>query len=49
MKIVVTDYVWHFHDNITELPSEVIIAVITLGTTITGLMTYILKGLFNPK
>ena len=47
MRDIVIDYVGHLHSKGKEVPKEVVIAVITMGTVITGLMAHILKGLFS--
>ncbi|EJL6763120.1 hypothetical protein BVJ63_18745 [Vibrio cholerae] len=49
MKSTVNFYLYHYHILEKSAPESVIIATITLGATITGLMVIILKGLFGTK
>ncbi|KMT64951.1 hypothetical protein [Catenovulum maritimum] len=49
MKSTVNYYIYHYHLLEDHVPESVIIATITLGATITGLMVWILKGLFGSK
>lgn len=49
MQSTVNFYLYHYHILEKSAPESVIIATITLGATITGLMVIILKGLFGTK
>lgn len=49
MKDVVLDYINHFHSEGKSPPEATILAIVTLGSTVMGGMTYILKGLFGTK
>ena len=49
MRDTVNFYLYHFNVFEKNPPESVIIATITLGATITGLMVIILKGLFGGK
>lgn len=49
MRDTVDFYLYHFNVLEKNPPESVIIATITLGATITGLMVIILKGLFGGK
>lgn len=49
MKSTVNYYIYHFHLVDKNVPESVIIATMTLGTTVTSLMVIVLKGLFKSK